>query len=406
MEIVSSCRLCEHTILSKVLSLRATPPANEFLKNKIEQKDFPLDLLQCDKCKHVMLGVVLDPGRLFKDYVYTSGVSKSFVEHFRNYAYTVSERFQLNEEDTIVEIGSNDGTLLSSFKKDRNITKVLGIDPAIKIAEKANNAGITTWCDFFGQHTSGRILQHFGGPVSLVIANNVFAHIHDLKTVTKGIRRILAPWGVFVFEIQYLTRMVEKCLFDMIYHEHLSYHSVHPLYEFFKRMDMELFDVIEVPTHGGSIRGFAQMKFGPWAHTNGVSNLSHLESRMHINSKTPFLIMDEMIHSIRIKLLDLLKPFLGKLIGFGAPAKATTLLYSLGLIGKDFSCIVDDSQWKQGMFSPGMHIPIKHPKIISVENPPAVLVLAWNFSAEIAARLRADGYSGKIIRPLPTVMEM
>ncbi|MBI5163369.1 MAG: methyltransferase domain-containing protein, partial [Magnetospirillum sp.] len=225
----STCRLCGGAALTPVLSLAPTPPANAFVPAALagrEQARYPLDVAFCEGCGHVQLLDVVDPRALFEDYVYVSGTSPLFVKHFADYAAEVRGRFQPPPGSLVVDIGSNDGTLLRFFKDAGH--DVLGIDPARDIARRACESGIETLCGFFTpQLAAGIGIAH--GHAAVITANNVFAHIDDLAGVVNGIADLLAPEGVVVFEVSYLADVFEKTLFDTIYHEHLDYHSVGPL---------------------------------------------------------------------------------------------------------------------------------------------------------------------------------
>src|SRR5215469_16163821 len=254
-----TCRLCGGPRLISVLELAPTPPANAFVPREElgkTQQRFPLDVFFCEDCTHAQLLDVVDPSVLFENYVYVSGTSPSFVAHFESYARGIMEQFRPQPGGLVLDIGSNDGTLLRFFQKAG--MKVLGIDPARNIAQEATRNGIPTLATFFNPQLAKQ-LRGEHGPASVITANNVFAHIDNLEGVVEGIRTLLAPDGVFVFEVSYLSDVFEKTLFDTIYHEHLDYHSVKPLVPFFRRLGMELIEAQRVSSHGGSLRGIAQL---------------------------------------------------------------------------------------------------------------------------------------------------
>ncbi|MGH7940606.1 MAG: methyltransferase domain-containing protein, partial [Limisphaerales bacterium] len=257
-----SCRLCGGRRLLSVLKLAPTPPANAFVSrdqlNK-PQPCFPLEVFFCEDCTHAQLLDVVDPSVLFENYVYVSGTSPSFVAHFESYARAILDQFKPSPGSLALDIGSNDGTLLRFFQ--RAGMKVLGIDPARQIAQEASRNGVPTLAAFFDPKLAKQIREDHG-PATVITANNVFAHIDDLEGVVQGVRTLLAPNGIFVFEVSYLLDVFEKTLFDTIYHEHLDYHSVRPLAPFFRRLDMELIEARRVSSHGGSLRGIAQLKGG------------------------------------------------------------------------------------------------------------------------------------------------
>ncbi|MEK7245957.1 MAG: class I SAM-dependent methyltransferase, partial [Pseudomonadota bacterium] len=299
---------------------------------------------------------------------------------------------------------SNDGTLLGFFRACG--MKVLGIDPARDIAASARARGIETWTDFFAPALAARIRTE-RGPAAIVAANNVFAHIDDLAGVAEGIALLLAPDGVFVFEVSYLVDVYEKTLFDTVYHEHLAYHSVAPLVRFFAACGLELFAAERVDSHGGSLRGFAQLQGGPRAADGSVAALVALEKSLGLDQAETLAAFGRKIDAVRDSLRALLLGLKqnGKHIaGFGAPAKATTLMYHFGLGPDLIEFIADDSPLKQGLFTPGLHVPVLAPEAIDLRRPDYLLILAWNFARPIMtkhARFAAEG--GRFIVPLPHV---
>ena len=403
----ATCRLCDSRSLERVLTLTPTPPANAFVpaaERAAKQATFPLDLHFCRDCGHVQLLTIVDPRVLFENYVYVSGTSPVFVKHFEEYAADVIERFGLAKGALAVDIGSNDGTLLGFFRKAG--LKIQGIDPAIAIAEAATAKGIPTIAGFFTPALAARIASE-QGKAAVVTANNVYAHIDDLAAVTEGVRALLAPDGVFVFEVSYLVDVVEKTLFDTIYHEHLSYHSVKPLIGFFRAHGMELIEAIRVDSHGGSLRGIAKLKDGKWPVGASVAEALALESKMGIDKPATLTRFGQDIAQRGAELNRLLRELKGqgkRVAGFGAPATATTLMYHFGIGPDVVDFIVDDSPLKQGLFSPGLHVPVLPGTAIAEKKPDYLLVLAWNFAPSIIAKnaaYRAAG--GHFIVPLPRV---
>jgi len=403
----NDCRLCQSNSLTKILSLEPTPPANAFVdkeaRNKVQDK-FPLDVYFCEDCAHVQLIDVVDPKMLFENYVYVSGTSPVFVKHFEGYANSMQTRFHLTKDDMVLDIGSNDGTLLKAFKNKR--MRVLGVDPAIEIAKAATIKGIETLPEFFTPTLAKKIKEKYGS-FALITGNNVFAHADELKEIIKGARKLLRANGVFVFEVSYLIDVFEKTLFDTIYHEHLAYHSVKPLIKFFSQQSMELFAVERISSHGGSLRGMVQLKGGPHRKDGSVEELLTLESKLGLDRALTLQKFGEKIDGIKAELKSLLKRLKneGKVIaGFGAPAKATTLMYHLEIGPEIIDFIVDDNPLKQGLFSPGHHIPIYSSKAIETYKPDYLVILAWNFASPIIKKLTAFRKSGgHFITPLPKV---
>lgn len=401
----STCRLCGGTQLTLVLKLAATPPANAFVSREElgkPQPVFPLDVFFCEDCSHVQLLDVVDPSVLFENYVYVSGTSPSFVAHFEAYAQHLIEAFELPREGLVLDIGSNDGTLLRFFQKAGML--VVGVDPARNIAEAATRNGIKTIPAFFNPKLATEIRKEHG-PAKAITANNVFAHIDDLDSIVEGIRILLDRDGVFVFEVSYLVDVFENTLFDTIYHEHLDYHSVKPLVRFFDRLGMELIGAVRVSSHGGSLRGIAQLKGGPRAVGKSVAEAIANEEKLGLDRAETFRQFGRNIDSLKNELAKLLRELKGKgkkIAGFGAPAKATTLMYHFE-IGPDLiEFIVDDSPLKQNLYTPGYHVPVVPSSAIYEQRPDYVVLLAWNFAGPIMKSHKAyTDAGGHFIVPIP-----
>ncbi len=413
------CRLCGGGIV-RILDLGPTPPANEFVskgvaESGVEQDVFPLYLSACRKCGHVQLPVVVDPKRLFNNYVYVSGTSPVFVDHFRRYAASMIERFGLVPGDLVVDVGSNDGTLLSFFKEAG--MRVVGIDPAVSIAADATARGIPTIPDFLTEDVAARVVVE-NGPAKLVTANNVFAHADNLHEVARSCRAMLAPGGVFSFEVSYFPSVVDGTLFDTVYHEHTSYHHLSPLIQFLQTEKLSVFDAELVPTHGGSIRVLsdcwdgsrrplssrasevldAEVRGGYTASilstVSGSYPLANPLEKLDVN-------IQRMLTGLKRLLLDACSR--GKTVaGFGAPAKVTTLMHRFQLGREDIDFIVDDSPLKQGLYTPGKYIPVLPSSALYERRPDYVIVLAWNFAEPIMrSHKRFSDEGGKFIVPIP-----
>lgn len=401
----SDCRLCGSRNLTLVLQLAATPPANAFVAAAArdqEQARFPLDVFFCDECGHVQLCDVVDPAVLFENYVYVSGTSPVFVRHFEDYAEAVMDFRGSERSGLAVDIGSNDGTLLRFFKNAG--FEVLGIDPARDIAAQASADGIETLAEFFSADT-GRRLRDERGPAMVVTANNVFAHIDDLGGVANGVCSLLHDDGLFVFEVSYLVDVYEKTLFDTIYHEHLAYHTVKPLDRFLGDHGLELIRVDRIDTHGGSIRCYAQPVGAKRTRDTSVDARIANEAAIGLDRADTLKGFAAQIDSLKAELLNLIEGVRGdgkRLAAFGAPAKATTLMYHFDLGPELVEFIVDDSPLKQGLFSPGMHIPVLPSDALYERRPDYAIVLAWNFAEPIMRnhqRFVVEG--GHFIVPLP-----
>lgn len=401
------CRLCQSDALTKVFSLTPTPPANAFVpKERMGevQSCYPLDIYHCAECAHVQLPTVVKPDVLFRDYVYVSGTSAVFVEHFKRYANQICQDYALKPGQQVVDVGSNDGTLLNCFKQLG--MQVLGIDPAISIAAQATASGIETWPEFFGTDLVDKIIE-CKAKAKVICANNVFAHTDRLVDFVRAVKQLMAQDGVFVFEVSYLVDVYEKTLFDMTYHEHVAYHSVCPLIKLFEREGLALIDAQRVATHGGSLRGIVQHQDGPFARQASVQELVALEHDLGFSDAATLKDFGSRIDQVGQKLKQILTDLKSKgctIVGYGAPAKATTLMYHFSIDGSVVDYIVDDSPLKQDLLTPGLHIPVLSSAALEDNTPDYILILAWNFADSIIAKyshLRDKGC--KFIVPLPTV---
>jgi hypothetical protein len=403
----ANCRLCGSESLTEVFKLAATPPANAFVQQASlddVQPTFPLDIFFCENCAHVQLLDVVDPSLLFENYVYVSGTSPIFIKHFKDYAEKICADFPAQQGSLAIDIGSNDGTLLNFFQQ--NGYKVLGVDPAREIARQATKDGVETWPDFFTPDLARKILSE-RGPASVVTANNMFAHADDLGGILVGIHSLLDIEGIFAFEVSYLLDVYCDTLFDTIYHEHLSYHSIKPLQTFMATHGMRLIDVQRVNTHGGSLRCIACRSEANHIVKQSVEEGIQNEARVNLHSSQTFKSYAGQVDQLRDELGALIQNLKseGKSIAaYGAPAKATTLMYHFGLGPDVIDFIVDDSPLKQGLFSPGMHIPVLPSTAIAERKPDYLLILAWNFAAPII-RNNASFFNtgGKFIIPVPQV---
>ena len=399
-----TCRLCGSSDLQLVVQLEPTPIADDYVPLELlhkPQDTYPLDLFLCAACGHAQLLDVVDPSELYENFIYETSISPGLEEHFRKYAGEVLAYVDPPLGSLGVDIGSNDGTLLRQFKAHG--MKVLGIDPASKLAQRATAAGIETLPSFFSIGLAEE-LREKQGPASIITANNVIANIDDMTDLMDGIRHLLAPDGVFVFETGYLLDLIQNNVFDNIYHEHLGYHSVKPLTGFFSRHGMELVRVVRVPTKGGSIRGTVQVAGGPMSVSPSVAELMSLEDEMKLDRRDPFEAFAAAIGATRDRLQLLVRDLRsqGKTIaGYGASHSVTTLIYHFGL-GSVLSFLVDDNPLKQNLDSPGRHLPVLSPDAIYKRNPDYVVVLPWRFSQPILGKHQTYlDQGGHFIIPLP-----
>ncbi|MBL6939884.1 MAG: class I SAM-dependent methyltransferase [Alphaproteobacteria bacterium] len=401
-----TCRLCHSTRLEKVLTLKPTPPANACVRQEQlgdEQPTFPLNLALCANCGHTQLIDVVDPAYLFSHYVYASGAAPAMVRHLHDYGRRVIERLRPSQGDLVVEVGSNDGTFLRTFR-DHGL-KVLGIDPAKNIAEQANKSGIETLVEFFNAGIAREVRAKYGA-AKIVCANHVFAHVADMQGFVDGARHLLADDGVFVFEVGYLVDVYEKSTFDTIYHEHLDYHRVGPLRRFFEANGLLMFDAERTDIQGGSLRGYVSRP-GARQQSPNLRVLEDYEHKIGLDEPVTFRRFADRINRSGLELTTLLAGLKAqgkKIAAYGLPAKATTLMYHFDLDQRTIEYVVDDAPLKVGLFSPGLHVPILSVNTLYERHPDYVVVLAWNFADTIITRHKAfTDKGGRFIVPLPSL---
>src|SRR5258706_5810572 len=400
----NTCRLCQSDNVELVLPLRSSALADSYIpKERLQfsQPKYPLDVFLCRDCGHVQLLDVVDPKILFSNYLYVTSVSLGLLEHFRKYAHEVLATITPSRDSLIIDIGSNEGALLKNLKTQG--FRVLGVDSAQNIAAMANAAGIETIADFFSANVARSIRQHHGA-ASIVTANNVFAHSDALPDMVDGIRDLLAPDGVFVFEVIYLLDLVQNFTFDTIYHEHLCQHSVKPMQAFFQRHGLELFDVKRIPTKGGSIRGFVQRAGADRQVSKSINDLINLEEQVGLHKPElyrKFMAKLELLAGATRDLLKSLKASGKAIAGYGASATVTTLIHQFQL-DEFLEFIVDDDPLRQGLFSPGLHIPVVSAKALADRKPDYVVILAWQYATPIIAKNQEYlKQGGHFVVPLP-----
>ena len=401
----TTCRLCGSRIVDRNLSLVPTPPANALVaapERGDPQDRFPLDVFLCRDCGHVQLLDVVDPLRLFQRRRSPIQGLPPSVAYFEAYAGELMQRFRLAQDALIVEIGSNDGTMLRCLE-DAGM-RPQGVEPAVDLAREAIARGVPTFPGFFSPAIAARIEEE-RGRAAMVIAHSVFAHTDDLNGFLEGVHQLLARDGIFVFEVDYLLDVVERGTIDTIRHENLDYHSVVPLVRFLHASDMELIGVQHVGGSAGRLRGYAQRLGGSHAADDSVEGLCEREGRAALAEPSTFCKLEERFAALRDELTRMLTAVRdrgGRLAGFGAPAKATTLLHQLGLGREIIDFIVDDSPWKQGLYTPGLLIPVLPPESLYERRPDVVVVLSWDYAEDIVARHRSfRSGGGRFVIPLP-----
>ena len=374
------CRSCGNDKLKRVVSLGYQPLANNLLKKKNEKCDlYPLEVNYCDNCHNCQLSVAVDPKKMFSNYLYTSSTSKKFREHFVMAAKKYVKEFRLKTEKSyIIDIGSNDGVALKPFK-DLGFKKILGVEPAKNLAKLANQNKLKTFNGFLNKKNIKKIKKN----ADLILASNVFAHSDNLKEMTECMIQLLNKKGTIIIEVQYLLNTLKDLTFDNIYHEHYNYWSLTSLLNFFKQFQVKVFRAENIDTHGGSIRIYISKDKNIEIEKN-IKEMLKKEERFGIKDFKTYQNFAKKIYRIRknvIKNLKILKKNKKNIIGYGAPAKATTALNFFG-ITKEIDYIIEDNKLKHKKFIPGVKIPI-YSKNKILEKKPLVLVLAWNFYDEI-----------------------
>lgn len=403
----TTCRLCGGPDLKVAVPLAPVPIATPNIgvagshAQAIEATTAPLDLYQCGGCGHLQLLDVVDPGLQYGNYLYATSVSQGLAEHFAGTADDVMEQAAPPAGALVVEMGSNDGTLLGCFK-DRGLS-VLGIDPAKRIAEQASANGIETWAEFFTPGLARRIVAE-RGPAAVVLANNVFANIDDLDGVIAGVQELLAPDGVFVFETQNGADVIRHTLLDTIYHEHLSYFLIKPLAAFFAAREMDLIDVAVLSTKGGSMRVTVQRAGGPRSRSAAVAETIAAEERDGLYDPATYAGFAAGIDALRQEMAALVGGIAaggGTLAGYGTSVGTVTLLHQFDL-ASSIGFLVDDMPLKSSLVGPGYALPILPPAALYEKKPDAVIVFAWRYAETIMGKHRAyvDG-GGRFVVPLP-----
>jgi SAM-dependent methyltransferase len=405
---IPSCRFCGQQLTHTFVDLGMSPLCESYVS--VEQLNYmepfyPLHVYVCDKCFLVQLLEYVNPAHIFSDYAYFSSYSDSWLQHARAYTEMAIARFGLHSTSQVIEIASNDGYLLQYFL-ERGIP-VLGVEPAANVAGVARAKKIPSVTKFFGEQTA-RELKADGKQADLLLGNNVLAHVPDINDFVKGMKILLKPNGVITMEFPHLMRLMEENQFDTIYHEHFSYLSFLTVEKIFAQHGLRLFDVEEIPTHGGSLRIFAsheEYNLKPICHN--VGRLRACEEHAGFKSLERYFCFTEQVKETKRKLLDFLIRAKGEgrsIAGYGAPGKGNTLLNYCGIRTDFLDYVVDRSPYKQGKFLPGTHIPIHAPEKVRETRPDYLLILPWNLKKEVMdqnAYIREWG--GQFVVPIPEV---
>ncbi|HLW95386.1 MAG TPA: class I SAM-dependent methyltransferase [Solirubrobacteraceae bacterium] len=389
----ASCRFCSAPLEHVFADLGMTPLANSFVEvdraNAMEPF-YPLRTYACERCRLVQLEQFESPAAIFSDYAYFSSYSTSWLEHCRRYTEQMIELLDLGAQSRVVELASNDGYLLKHFR-DAGIP-VLGIEPAENVAAVANEQGIETLVEFFGVANATRLLER--GGADLLLGNNVLAHVPDLNDFVAGMKVLLNPGGTITMEFPHLLRLIADRQWDTIYHEHFSYFSWLTVREVFTAHGLRLFDVEEIPTHGGSLRIYGAHAEDPREDTPRAAELLERERAAGLELTATYDAFAGEVAADKLEILSFLIALRRegrRVAGYGAPAKGNTMLNYCGIGPEivEFTC--DRSPHKQGRLLPGSHIPILAPEAIAQERPDVVLILPWNLREEVTEQLAFIG---------------
>jgi len=396
-----NCRICGSGDIEKVLDLGEMPLANAFLNGEeisLPEARFPLVVNFCRSCSAHQLSHTVNGDLLFKHYHYVTSASKPLAEHFYALADEIAKEYATSPDDLVVEIGSNDGCLLSRLKDK---CQVLGVDPAENVTGIAEEQEIRTITDFFSSELAKKIRLEFG-PAKVVVANNVMAHIDDLPDIFSGVKELLFDDGKYIFEVHWVGNLLTEGGFDQIYHEHLYYHSLHDIKKLLEVVGLSLNDVKLIPIHGQSMRVFAD---SVGESSDAVRELLEREVEMGLTDSQTFKDFSNKIEANKKKLKDFLltaKREGKRIAGYGAPAKGNTLLNYFDIGPDILDYVTDTTPSKQGTYTPGTHIPVVSPDILKEDPPDYLLLLSWNYADAILQKenvLREGGV--KFIIPVP-----
>lgn len=398
--------LCESAYLSKIVDLGQTPLANKLVKDKISNSFlYPLELFVCQKCGHIQIGIVLDTSYVFSDYPYRSSAGTTSINRLNALALDLFERFNTGSTPgnfKIFEIGSNDGTLLNSFKKLG--CTVLGIDPATEAAQEAQSQDIDTINSFFSSETLISNPEVFNN-WNLIIINNVLAHTNNVQEILNVITKIMMDETVLVIEFSYLVDVFEKNLFDTIYHEHISYFSINPLKKILDKIGLKIFDIERFDAHGGSVRVFIAKNNNLVTIAPIVSNTCLYENELNLSSIDSWKVFSGHLNSLKLKInhvLRNLKKSNEKIVGYGVPAKFSTMLYGLGLDPGFFEYFVDDNPNKVGKLVPGLNQEIYPVAHLFDTRPKFIFVFCWNYAVDVETFVRREcDFVQSLVIPLP-----
>ena len=399
------CRLCGERLTHTFVDLGMSPLCESYISaDQLDQPEvfYPLHVRQCSSCLLVQLPAYVSGEEIFSDYAYFSSYSDSWVAHAERFAHSMIDRVDLTAESLVIEVASNDGYLLQHFVAKG--IPVLGIDPAKNVAEVAQSRGIPTVVQFLGSTTGNDVAEHHGR-ADLVVANNVFAHVPDIRDFAAGLRALVKDTGVVTLEFPHLLRLMQRRQFDTIYHEHYSYLSLLTASRTLATAGLRIVDVEELDTHGGSLRVYARPEEHPGEPTARVKAVLDEEDLGGLHTLSGHAGFANEVLRIKSELLGFLVNAAREgrsVAGYGAPGKGNTLLNHCGIREDLLQYTVDRSPVKQGQYLPGTHIPIYAPEHLAETRPDYVLVLPWNFRDEIAQQLHyVNSWGARLVVPIP-----
>ena len=400
----TKCRYCSSSKLKRFLSLGDQPPSNSFIsQGQISSEiNYPLDIYLCESCFLVQLLDVVPAEVIFDEYLYLSSSSKALKVHYAALARALTDRFKLKSGDVVVDIGCNDGILLEGY--DLSGLVRLGVEPS-KVAGIAIAAGLEVFKSFFGVKTAKEIVKKHKA-AKIITATNVFAHVDDIRSFVEGLPILLGKDGIFVIEAPYLIDLIDQTLFDTIYHEHLCYLSLTPMVSFLKRFGLQIFDVERIPfgASGPAIRVFIQKKTGKQVIRNSVAEMLKDEKKWGVGDVKRYMRYSDDVKKIKEKVLKLIKKIKSSgahLGGYGAPAKGNTLLNYFGITSELVEYIAETNEAKQGLITPGSHIPIISEEKFLQKMPEYALLLSWNYLDFFLEKSEYIKKGGKFLVPLP-----
>ncbi|WP_368294574.1 methyltransferase domain-containing protein [Dehalobacter sp. TBBPA1] len=403
-----TCRFCGEPLVHTFADLGESPLSNAFIKpENLNKKEYfyPLHAYVCDACYLVQLQEFESPQAIFEDYAYFSSFSESWLRHAQTYTEQMIHGFGVNLQMQVVEIACNDGYLLQYFVKHG--IPVLGIEPAKNVALEAEKRGIPIITEFFGENLAAHLVEK-GVKADLLIGNNVLAHVPDLNDFVKGLKILLNSSGMITLEFPHLLQLINENQFDTIYHEHFSYFSLLTVQKVFQDVELEIFHVEEIPTHGGSLRVYVKhSEDASRIKMDSVTKLLQKEMDAGLNDIQTYICFAKDVRKIKQQIMQFFKGIKEQgctIVGYGAPAKGNTLLNYCGMGTDTIEYTVDLNPYKQGLYLPGTHIPVYSPERIAETKPDYIVILPWNLKSEVMEQLAyAKNWRAKFVILIPKI---